>query len=152
MDEMAKSHDKNCEKDCAICLWKCSKRLTQTSCKTSKSFSLKRMIPFCLNFRQEFVPLALEDYMLMFEENFIESLMSQTISTRTELPWTATLPVSGAFAQFLIVLHNLPRYVVIIFMKASVGCAHPNHQCISGNKIISNHVELIQSKGNKTFG
>ncbi len=35
------------------------------------------MIPICLTLRQEFAPLALEYYMLMLEEIFTESLMSQ---------------------------------------------------------------------------
>ncbi len=40
----------------------------------------------------------------------------------------------------------------LFFMIASIGCAHPSHQCISRKKLISNHVELMQSKGEKTFG
>ncbi len=57
------------------------KRLTQTP-NASGGFSLSIMITICLTFRQGFAPLALEYNMLMLEEIFTESLMSQKC-----LPW-----------------------------------------------------------------
>ncbi len=53
------------------------------------------MMPIGLTFHQGFAPLALGYFMLMLEEIFIESLISENIFT----PLTTTLPVSATFAQ-----------------------------------------------------
>ncbi len=40
----------------------------------------------------------------------------------------------------------------IFFVIASIGWAHPSHQCVRWKKSISNNVELMQPKEEKTLG